>query len=54
MNGIVMNKILSKFSLNTHHHRVGKKAENTHISLDGGKYWQFPGITGISRENTGK
>jgi hypothetical protein len=26
--------------------RVGKKAGNTHISQDGGKYWYFPGNTG--------
>ena len=27
--------------------RVGKKAGNTHISQDGGKYWYLPGNTGI-------
>jgi hypothetical protein len=26
--------------------RVGKKAGNTHISQDGGKYWYLPGNTG--------
>ena len=33
--------------------KVGKKAGNTHISQDGGKYWYFPGITGNSRELLG-
>ena len=27
--------------------KVGKKAGNTHISQDGGKYWEFTGNTGI-------
>ena len=27
--------------------KVGKKAENTHISQDGGKYWEFLGNTEI-------
>ena len=26
-------------------YRVGKKAGNTHISQDGGKYWYLPGNT---------
>ena len=36
--------------------KVGKKAGNTHISQDSGKYWEFPGNTGNSQEilgNTG-
>ena len=33
--------------------KVGKKAGNTRISQDGGKYWSFPGNTGNSRELLG-
>ena len=38
------------------HTKVGKKAGNTHISQDGGKYWEFPrntGNTGNSQEILG-
>ena len=30
-----------------------KKRKNTHISQDGGKYWEFPGNTGDSKEILG-
>ena len=33
--------------------RLAKKTGNTHISQNGGKYWEFPGNTVNSREILG-